>query len=336
MKKIIFSLIIATLFLATFGASSVKAESTSYTYDFITYDNGMHGLWATDYFHSTVTITPSGGDCYDVVRTDGGTFEVLPGASSPGGDGDTKVGDGTKGTISGGLSMNICGALIDNPDLTTEDLRGYVNPTDFYAGKYFHRFFSDVTNETWKDWEWTFSTCGNGTWIDNDDTETLYGTVGPNGVMGDIKGAYISCQTIKDQCKKGGWESLINHTFKNQGACVSYVANGNSLFTFSATDSSYYNGPSGAYPIYASGPISFIWNPITHEVTGGYYTETAPANTGTTYYNLVTGGTVNGNDVYLTFSRTLPNAYGFTFTGHLSGNVLTGLLDGDYITATGN
>ena len=29
--------------------------------------------------------------------------------------------------------------------------------------------------------------------------------------------------TNKDQCKKGGWETFTNPTFKNQGACVSYV-----------------------------------------------------------------------------------------------------------------
>ncbi len=29
--------------------------------------------------------------------------------------------------------------------------------------------------------------------------------------------------TNKDQCKKGGWETFNNPTFKNQGACVSYV-----------------------------------------------------------------------------------------------------------------
>ena len=27
----------------------------------------------------------------------------------------------------------------------------------------------------------------------------------------------------KDECKKGGWETFINPTFKNQGDCVSYV-----------------------------------------------------------------------------------------------------------------
>jgi hypothetical protein len=29
--------------------------------------------------------------------------------------------------------------------------------------------------------------------------------------------------TDKDQCKKDGWQQFNNPTFKNQGACVSYV-----------------------------------------------------------------------------------------------------------------
>jgi hypothetical protein len=29
--------------------------------------------------------------------------------------------------------------------------------------------------------------------------------------------------TSKDQCKKGGWKSFNNPSFKNQGQCVSFV-----------------------------------------------------------------------------------------------------------------
>ena len=29
--------------------------------------------------------------------------------------------------------------------------------------------------------------------------------------------------TSKDQCKKGGWQTFNNPSFKNQGQCVSYV-----------------------------------------------------------------------------------------------------------------
>ena len=108
-------------------------------------------------------------------------------------------------------------------------------------------------------------------------------------------------------------------------------------FTFTASDSLYYNGPTDAAPLYGTGPISFTWDPSTGNVTGGYYNEVVPPTTGTTYYNVVTAGTVIGSVVNLTFLRSLPGPYGpFTFTGTLVGGVLTGQLDGPYyFTATG-
>lgn len=107
--------------------------------------------------------------------------------------------------------------------------------------------------------------------------------------------------------------------------------------TFTATDSLYYNGVDSSYSLYGTGPISFTWNPITGAVTGGEYDEIVPPYTGTTYYDMVTAGTVSGSTVDLTFMRTIPNNYGpFYFHGTLSGNVLTGQLDGPYLfTATG-
>lgn len=110
------------------------------------------------------------------------------------------------------------------------------------------------------------------------------------------------------------------------------------LATFIGTDSLYYNCPDVCSSVYGSGAISFTWDPVTGNVTGGYYNEIVPPTTGTTYYNVITGGSVIGNIVNLTFNRTLPNIYGpFYFTGTLVGNVLTGTLDGPYyFTATGN
>ncbi len=147
--------------------------------------------------------------------------------------------------------------------------------------------------------------------------------------------------TNMDQCKKDGWKTFNNPTFKNQGQCVSYVQSndhaGKRLGTFTATDSLYYNGPTTSAPLYGTGAISFTWD-ATGNVTGGYYNEVVPPTTGTTYYNVVTGGSVIGNAVNLTFNRTNPNVYGpFTFTGTLIGNVLIGALDGPYyFIATGN
>jgi len=122
------------------------------------------------------------------------------------------------------------------------------------------------------------------------------------------------------------------------------VANGQSVQlcvsvpeTFTATDSLYYNGPTNAAPLYGTGPISFTWDPITGNVTGGLYEEIVPPTTGTHYFNNVIGGSVSGTTVNLTFLRTIPSGYGpFPFVGTLVGNTLSGTLDGPYFfTATG-
>lgn len=156
-------------------------------------------------------------------------------------------------------------------------------------------------------------------------------------------GLIATFPTNKDQCKKDGWKNLVGSygkPFKNQGECVSFVQSnehaGKRLGVFTATDSLYYNGPTNSAPLYGTGAISFTWD-ATGNVTGGYYNEVVPPTTGTTYFNVITGGTVIGNNVNLTFNRTTPNVYGpFTFTGTLVGNVLTGTLDGPYyFTATG-
>lgn len=190
----------ATLAFTLFaGAKNVVKASTplvSSVYDFITTDNGMQGLWATDYFHSTVTITFSNNEregCYDVVRTDGGTFTSLDGAKSPGGAEGTLIGNGTTGTVSGGITMTICGSLRPSPlpNDTPEDLRDREFAS--YSEKYFHRYFSEIISESWGNWGWTFTTCNNGTWTDNDRTETAYNQDGPNEIMGDIKGDFVPC-----------------------------------------------------------------------------------------------------------------------------------------------
>jgi hypothetical protein len=146
--------------------------------------------------------------------------------------------------------------------------------------------------------------------------------------------------TNKDQCKKDGWKTFTNPTFKNQGQCVSWVNHNQTspvtTKTFTASNSSYYNGPTSSSPLYASGPFSVTWDTATNLVTGGYYTEQVPANTGTVYYNNITSGTVSGNTFNLNFTRTNPNTHAFSGTLTLSGNTLTGTIDGPYyFTATG-
>lgn len=163
----------------------------------------------------------------------------------------------------------------------------------------------------------------------------LPGTVGETNINWTATGIAFSVPpSNKDQCKNDGWKIFNNPTYKNQGECVGYVAKTYGVFT--ASDSLYYNCPTVCSSIYGTGPISFTWNKTTGAVTGGYYDEIVPPTSGTTYHNIVTGGSVVGNNVNLTFTRTDPNAYGpFYFIGMLIDNVLTGTLDGPYLfTAT--
>ncbi len=204
--------------LATFMATPVEAEEPIViTYDFVTFDNGMQGLWATDTFHNTLTITKIGENEYQIVSTDTGTFEVLSGAKSPGGVGGTLVGDGTKGTITGGETVIIKGELKD-------DLSSHIGPIDWRGHErpipYYEPFFVSIESKEYESWGWTYKTCNNGTWVDTAETEASY----PSAAMGDITGEYVPCfPTNMDQCKKNGWETFNNPVFKNQGSCVSYV-----------------------------------------------------------------------------------------------------------------
>lgn len=136
----------------------------------------------------------------------------------------------------------------------------------------------------------------------------------------------------KDVCKNGGWKLYGN--FKNQGQCVSSIANGK-LSVFYAPNSLYYNGPTNSAPLYATGTFSFMWDK-SGQVTGGYYDEIYPANTGALYHNVVIGGSVNGNIVHLDFYRSA-DSYSFSADLSLTNNILTGTLAGPYwFTATGN
>jgi len=179
-----------------------------------------------------------------------------------------------------------------------------------------------------------------GTWSDNCDGARSGTWVTTSG-SADLK-PVSNIPTSKDACKKGGYTSLTDaegNLFKNQGQCVSYYNHLNSgavstTLTFAATDSTYYNCSTVCSDIYATGPISFTWDSTTGVVTSGYYNEIIGA---TTYYNVVDYGSVSGGTVNLTFSRTIPNVHiPFNFTGTLSGNILSGQLDGPYLlTATG-
>jgi len=197
MKKFLIG-ILSALMLVILGVSSIKAESpvATATYDFTTYDNGMNGKWAVDTIHATLSFYETEGG-YRVERVDTGTFETID-AESPGGDGSTTVSAGVLGTITGGITVWVEGNLLD-------EFPTHVGPIDLtesqedYFGKYYAPFFEDGEGEIveWGDWGWTYSTCNNGTWVDNEETELAWKSseVKPVDIMGDITGEYVPCAT---------------------------------------------------------------------------------------------------------------------------------------------
>ncbi len=203
MKKFLVG-ILSVLMLVGIGVSPVKAEISypiNTTHDFITLDGGMQGnVWAVDTFHNNLVITQEGENTWRVVSTDEGTFESISGAKSPGGEEGTLIGDGTRGTISGGITVLIYADNLKTWGSQTEpeDLRGtWTN----YFQRYYGRFFENIhvvdgdyySGGTFENWDWTYTTCNNGKWVDNENTETLYQEEGPNETMGDITGAYVPC-----------------------------------------------------------------------------------------------------------------------------------------------
>jgi hypothetical protein len=105
--------------------------------------------------------------------------------------------------------------------------------------------------------------------------------------------------------------------------------------TFDAATSAYYNGPTNASPLYATGPIHFSWTVATGVVTvpGGSWNEFISP---TTYFNNITSGSVSGTGAMnLSFVRTVPDSNSFSFSGTLSGNSLSGLMAGNFFSATG-
>jgi len=183
-------LFILVLIMSAFLVSSVSGLSVVVGYSFKTMDNGMQGIWAVDHFHSLLTLTQTGPDCYNYIRVDAGTFETI-GGGSPGGEPGDTVAAGIPGTVSGGISGTICGTLNINVPAGEEDLT--VGSYASYEAKYFHNFFDvgTIYGFTITDWGWTFVTCGNGTWTDNEVTEADWQT--DKTAMGDIVGEYVPC-----------------------------------------------------------------------------------------------------------------------------------------------
>ncbi|MFP2924559.1 hypothetical protein ACLESO_04960 [Pyxidicoccus sp. 3LG] len=118
-----------------------------------------------------------------------------------------------------------------------------------------------------------------------------------------------------------------------QGSCV-----------FHAPDSTYYHASSTGNTVYAYGPISFVWEPSTGRILGGYYVPRVVFYTPEiTAFNNVTSGTitpglVNVNldfSVRILFTRTVPNHYwaelkAARLTGTPNAAKLSGMLDGSH------
>jgi hypothetical protein len=123
---------------------------------------------------------------------------------------------------------------------------------------------------------------------------------------------------------------------------------------FDAADSIYYNTSSVSDEVYAYGPISFVWEPATDRILGGYYPERVVYyDPVATYFNNITSGVILGpmdptQDTMLNlsipsmwFSCSVPAGDSFslvdgTITGTSSAAILQGYLDGPFlIEATG-
>jgi len=125
-----------------------------------------------------------------------------------------------------------------------------------------------------------------------------------------------------------------------QGSCVFYAA-----------DSKNHNGPDSTAQIYSDGPISFVWEPSSGRIWGGYHPARVTAYTPVlTYFNnvnagYITAGPINPSNLNLSmrilFSRSVPDGYWWELreaklTGTTASATLSGMADGPFLfTATG-
>jgi hypothetical protein len=127
-------------------------------------------------------------------------------------------------------------------------------------------------------------------------------------------------------------------------------ANAQSSCFFYAPDSTNYNTNYESESVYGYGPVSFVWEPSTGRILGGYYPERViRPPTVTTYFNNLVAGTITAGpvssplnlSVSMLFSRSVPDSYWFeltdaTLTGTTSSATLSGMLDGPFLLkATG-
>ena len=108
------------------------------------------------------------------------------------------------------------------------------------------------------------------------------------------------------------------------------------ICTYAASDSRYYNGPTEAADLYATGPITFSWLMATGEVYEGVWTEVYPPYTGSEFPAVIVVGSVVAGQVNMTTAVRFDDYHSFIIAGTLTDGVFTGTADGPYLlTATG-
>ena len=152
---------------------------------------------------STYWTAPDGAMSLDLSGADAGSVSQTF---------DTTIGDTY--TVAFLLSGNPDGG----PTLMTLDVSATGGTTDTYS--------HDTTNSDLTSMVWTPETY---TFLATSTTTTLTFTSTTSGPWGPAIDDVVVTESvpIKDDCKNGGWESMIDNagnSFKNQGDCVSYFA----------------------------------------------------------------------------------------------------------------
>ncbi len=181
MKKFLVG-ILSALMLVGIGVSPVKAETSpvvDVTWHIVNDPDSAvtRPVWATDdiYRHLVITQEEEG---YRAVVTDSGTFVSTAGTSPQ--IADENIGDGVTGHIVGGYTITFNADGLEEDVQTTGDLG-----TKDYGDEVFNwrgYFFGETSEPQYEDWAWTYSTCGNGTWVN-----------AMSGNSGNITGEFVPC-----------------------------------------------------------------------------------------------------------------------------------------------
>jgi hypothetical protein len=200
MKKVAFPIAaILVLALPTVAFANGPTVVATVSYDIVTVDSGVFGgYWAYDYVHSDATVWDLGDNQYRVVFIQSGYFVSWAGPS-PGNTGT--IGDGVTGSISGAFVVLINGEL-------REGLDGYLGYFDFGCDhdancpsyvSWKDLLFEEYGSSSYEIWGWTYSTCGNGFWVNADYDN-----------FGDITGEYVACVANEPKPAVTGLYAFVN------------------------------------------------------------------------------------------------------------------------------